>query len=216
MTTIDGPSFLWDERPFSTEFDPDTSSRKPAQAGLPAEPGLWVFILGDMTIFGLFFTVFSWEGAQDRDLFATATQSLIQPIGIANTLVLLISSYAVVLALHAHRAAEPDRARRLVVVALACALTFSALKAVEYTAGFNAGHTPGTNIFFTFYYVMTGVHLLHVVVGAVLLGVWRSRITVEQSFAHHRRLAESAAVYWHMVDLLWVLIFTLVYLAGAS
>ena len=78
--------------------------------GLPAEPGLWVFVLGDMTVFGWFFLVFMWENRQDRELFAESVVELYQPIGVLNTLVLLLSSLLVVLALHAHRPPRPSRA----------------------------------------------------------------------------------------------------------
>jgi nitric oxide reductase NorE protein len=209
-------SFLWDDAPPSSEIDPGTSTRVYAQPGLPAEPGLWVFVLDDMTIFGLFFTVFSWEGSQARELFTASTQSLIQPIGVANTLVLLLSSYFVVLALHAHRTGRFETATRMISGALGCAIAFALLKAVEYHEGITGGHVPGTNVFFTFYYVMTGVHLLHVFIGAALLLVWRSRVKRAEPFLDGRRLVEASAVYWHMVDLLWILIFTIVYLAAAS
>ena len=100
--------------------------------------------------------------------------------------------------------------------ALGCAIAFSLLKAVEYHAEVTGGHVPGTNVFFTFYYVMTGVHLLHVLIGAALLVVWRRRTKRVEPFLDGRRLVEASAVYWHMVDLLWILIFTIVYLAAAS
>jgi len=209
-------AFLWEDAPASSEVDPGTSTRMSPQPGLPAEPGLWVFVLGDMTIFGLFFTVFSWEGSRARELFAASAQTLVQPIGVANTLVLLLSSYFVALALHAHRTSRFETATRMISGTLACAIAFALLKAVEYHAGITSGHVPGTNVFFTFYYVMTGVHLLHVLIGAVLLLVWRARTKRVERFDDGRRLVEASAVYWHMVDLLWILIFTIVYLAASS
>jgi len=209
-------AFLWEDAPPSSEIDPGPSTRTSPQLGLPAEPGLWVFVLGDMTIFGLFFTVFSWEGSQARELFAASAQTLVQPIGVANTLVLLLSSYFVVLALHAHRTGRFETATRMISGALGCAVAFALLKAVEYHAGITGGHVPGTNVFFTFYYVMTGVHLLHVLIGAALLLVWRRRTKRVEPFDVGRRLVEASAVYWHMVDLLWILIFTIVYLAASS
>jgi len=216
VTPTEAPTFLWNDRPLRTPVDPHTSTEATAQPGLPAEPGLWVFVLGDMTIFGLFFAVFAWEGRQDRALFTTSHEALLQPIGVLNTLVLLVSSYFVVLALHAHRTNRHRLAGRLISGALGCAVVFALLKAVEYQAEISGGHVPGTNLFFTFYYVMTGVHLLHVLIGAGLLLLWRQRTKRAAPFVDHRRLIEASAVYWHMVDLLWVLIFTIVYLTAAS
>jgi nitric oxide reductase NorE protein len=183
--------------------------------GVPAEPGLWVFLFGDMTIFGAFFVVFLWERRQDPSEFAQSAAQLYQPLGVVNTLVLLVSSYVVVVALEAHRRNQRERARKLVNGALFCAFAFASLKAVEYSLELNGGHTPGSNTFFTFYYVLTGVHLLHVLLGALLLMLWRRRTNRATEWSTERGLVETAAVYWHMVDLLWVVIFALVYLACA-
>jgi len=183
--------------------------------GVPAEPGLWVFLFGDMTIFGAFFVVLLWERRQDPTEFARSAAQLHQPIGVVNTLVLLVSSYLVVLALEAHRRNLRELARKLVNGALICALAFASLKAIEYSLELHAGHTPGSNRFFTFYYVLTGVHLLHVVLGALLLSWWRRRTNRAAEWSTDRGLVEAAAVFWHMVDLLWVVIFALVYLACA-
>jgi nitric oxide reductase NorE protein len=183
--------------------------------GVPAEPGLWVFLFGDMTIFGAFFVVFLWERRQDPSDFAGSTAELFQPIGVVNTLVLLLSSYLVVLALEAHRRNQRERAHQLVNGALLCAFVFASLKAVEYSLELHAGHTPSSNTFFTFYYVLTGVHLLHVALGALLLFLWRRRTHRATEWSTDRGLVEAAAVYWHMVDLLWVVIFSLVYLVSA-
>ncbi|MFL6024149.1 MAG: cytochrome c oxidase subunit 3 [Marmoricola sp.] len=183
--------------------------------GVPAEPGLWVFLFGDMAIFGAFFVVFLWERRQDPSEFAHSAAHLYQPIGVVNTLVLLVSSYLVVLALEAHRRNQRERARTLLNAALCFAFAFASLKAVEYSLELSAGHTPGSNRFFTFYYVLTGVHLLHVILGAFLLFLWRRRTNRASEWATHRGLVEAAAVYWHMVDLLWVVIFSLLYLVCA-
>ncbi|MFL6071744.1 MAG: cytochrome c oxidase subunit 3 [Actinomycetes bacterium] len=183
--------------------------------GVPAEPGLWVFLLGDMTIFGAFFVVFLWERRQDPSGFARSAAELLQPVGVVNTLVLLVSSYLVVLALDAHRRDQRQRAQQLVKGALLCALVFASLKAVEYSLELHGGRTPGSNRFFTFYYVLTGVHLLHVMLGALLLSLWCRRTSRAGEWSADRGLVEAAAVYWHMVDLLWVVIFSVVYLVCA-
>jgi nitric oxide reductase NorE protein len=206
--------------PFLPVEDPagSASTREPRTnlvEGVPAEPGLWVFLLGDMTIFGAFFVVFLWERRQDPSEFAQSAAELFQPVGVVNTLVLLVSSYVVVLALEAHRRNQRERAHQLVNGALFCAFVFASLKAVEYSLELHAGHTPGSNTFFTFYYVLTGVHLLHVMLGAVLLLLWRRRTSRPAEWPADRGLVEAAAVYWHMVDLLWVVIFSLVYLVCA-
>ena len=182
----------------------------------PGEPGLWIFILGDMTLFGAFFIALMWEKRQFSTVFHTSAAHLDRPIGAANTLILLLSSYLVVAATWAHRRDEHQRARRYLHGALACGVVFVAFKAVEYTQGISAGHMPTSNIFFTMYYVLTGIHLLHVFIGAGLLAIWSMSLRGRRSFTASQRLAEGIAVYWHMVDLLWLLIFPLVYLVCAA
>ncbi|WP_183093578.1 cytochrome c oxidase subunit 3 [Nocardioides stalactiti] len=173
-----------------------------------------MFVLGDMSIFGAFFAVFCWEMREDEAGFAAAAADLHQPIGVVNTLLLLLGSYAVVAALQAHRRDRPGPTAGWLRVATGTGFAFIAAKAVEYSLEISGGHTPGTNTFFTFYFVMTGVHLLHVVVGLVLLGTWSRRTRAGRRPS--RVFVEAAAVYWHMVDLLWVVIFNLLYLGPLS
>jgi nitric oxide reductase NorE protein len=116
----------------------------------------------------------------------------------------------------AHRRGDRAGSTRLIFGALGCAFAFGAVKAAEYTQSITGGHTPATNLFFAFYYVLTGVHLLHVLIGAGLLGAWVLALRRRRPWETGRRLFEGIAVYWHMVDLLWIAIFTLVYLVCAT
>ncbi len=215
---IDAPVFLWapvdDDAPSSPAPVPTARTHAP---GLPGEVGLWVFVLGDMTIFGAFFSVFAWELRGNRGTFAESAAALHQPIGLVNTLLLLVSSYAVVVALHAYRR-ELHRPRQVALAAaMLCGLGFLGVKAVEYALEIGAGHTPGDNDFFTFYFVMTGVHALHVVIGLTLLTLWlRREPGGVGSGSGGRAFVEGAAVYWHMVDLLWIVIFGLLYLGAGA
>ncbi|WP_433567266.1 cytochrome c oxidase subunit 3 [Nocardia sp. CA-151230] len=208
FSATDLPAFVWD----TTETGPGSEPRaESAHDGTPGEVGLWVFILGDMTLFGLLFAVFLWEKRNDRPTFAESAAHLHLGLGAINTLVLLLSSYLVVLALHTHRQGSARSASALLVGVLGCAITFVALKAFEYSAAVTSGHVVTTNMFWTFYFVLTGVHLLHVLIGAVLVILWRSKCRAGILPAGGQRFPEIAAVYWHMVDLLWVVIFTLLY-----
>jgi nitric oxide reductase NorE protein len=217
----DLPEFLWDSDGVEAAPPP---ARRPARArdgDTPGEAGLWIFILGDMTLFAAILIVFLWERRSDPAIFEESAHQLIQPIGAANTLVLVLSSYLVVRAVFAHRGGRYLQARRLVAGAVSCAAVFAGLKAFEYYSEISSGHTPsghmqGSGTFFTFYFVLTGLHLLHVIVGTALLLVWQAMLKRRRSWTGSQKVAEGIASYWHMVDLLWVAIFTLVYLVSAE
>jgi nitric oxide reductase NorE protein len=159
---------------------------------------------------------FLWDRRSQPEAFKESAHQLIQPIGAVNTLVLLLSSYLVVRALAAHRAGRHTAAGQLVSGAIGCAAAFAGLKAVEYFSEISAGHTPASGKFFTFYFILTGLHLLHVVVGTALLLTWHGKLKRGRPWASVQRLTEGIASYWHMVDLLWVAIFALVYLVSAE
>lgn len=210
------PEFLWgaDE----TDDGPRSPRRvaKISPGHIPGEAGLWIFILGDMTLFAAIMLVFLWDRRSEPEAFNEAAHQLVQPIGAVNTLVLLLSSYLVVRALFAHRFGRYRRAGQLVFGAIGCAAVFAGLKAVEYSSELSAGHTPASGMFFTFYFILTGLHLLHVVVGSALLLAWNGKLKQGRPWASVQRFIEGIACYWHMVDLLWVAIFALVYLVSAE
>jgi len=213
--SLSHPDFLWvsDEPSKSVAERADVEPLRPAMAGvIPGEVGLWVFVLADMSLFALFFFVFLWEGRKAPELYADGTNALVQPLGFVNTLLLLLSSWLVVLALDAHRHERYTLVVRELAGTLVCAAVFGAVKAFEYTHEVQSGYGPSTNIFFTFYFVLTGIHLAHVVLGSGVLVGWIMKARAHRPWALSRRYVEGAAVYWHMVDLLWVIIFTLVYL----
>jgi nitric oxide reductase NorE protein len=214
-TDPDLPEFLWGSVDDVVRLRPPRPG-KTRVGHIPGEAGLWVFILGDMTVFAAILLVFLWERRSDPVAFKGSAHQLIQPVGAVNTLVLLLSSYLVVRALFAHRADRHPQARRLVAGAVGCAAVFAGLKAIEYYREISAGHTPSSGIFFTFYFVLTGLHLLHVIVGAVLLLTWQAMLQRRRPWTGARKAAEAIASYWHMVDLLWVAIFALVYLVSAE
>ena len=213
----DLPEFLWGSEGVRDAVPPAAPRPTKARAGhTPGEAGLWIFILGDMTLFAAILIVFLWDRRSDPVVFEESAHQLIQPIGAVNTLVLLLSSYLVVRATYAHRGGRHPQARRLVAGAVGCAAVFAGLKAFEYYSAISSGHTPSTGTFFTFYFVLTGLHLLHVIVGTALLLVWQAMLKRRGSWTGSQKVAEGIASYWHMVDLLWVAIFTLVYLVSAE
>ncbi len=179
---------------------------------LPGVEGVWVFVMADMTVFAVLFGFFMASRHQHTDLFEASRHALNPNFGGVNTLILLTSSWFAALALDAVRKSRFALAQHFIGGAFLCGLAFAVSKAIEYTVKLNAGISLLTNDFFMYYFTLTGIHLFHVIAGSVvLLVLWfkaRSR-----SFNPQRPVVlECGAIYWHMVDLLWIILFPLLYL----
>lgn len=193
---------------------PDGSALPPGQVAehFPGEPGIWVFVLGDMLVFGLFFSVFTYYRGLDLASFAAGQATLSQNYGALNTVILLLSSWFVVMGVIDLRERDGRLAPRLFALAFLCGATFVAVKFFEWGAKFDAGVGITTSDFYMYYFIFTGLHLVHVLIGmSVLAFAWhaaRCGVTSE----HELKLVESGAIFWHMVDLLWIVLFPLLYL----
>lgn len=173
---------------------------------------MWVFIFGDMTVFAMLFGVYLYYRGADVPEFNQSQLQLNQTFGVVNTLVLLTSSLCVVTAVRAVRRGAMPLARGLTFGAIICGFVFIVNKAIEYGDKISLGIVPATNQFFMYFYVMTGLHLFHVVLGLGLL--WYMVILTRRAALGTRELGylEGSACFWHMVDLLWIVIFPLLYL----
>ncbi len=183
-----------------------------ADRRLPGVEGVWVFVLADMTVFWVMFGSFMWDRHKSPALFESSRQALNQNFGGINTLILLTSSLFVVLAIEALKSGRSRSAPTMFALALVCGLTFIVSKAFEYAQKIDAGISLLSNDFFMYYFILTGIHLGHVVAGNVVLAVlwFKSRAVPPGSTS--LAVYESGATYWHMVDLLWVCLFPLLYL----
>ncbi len=165
---------------------------------------MWVLILSEMLVFSAFFVLFAWQRAIEPDLF-NQSQLLLDPVsGGLNTLVLLTSGLFAAQAVQASAAKDLARCRLWLALTMVLGLVFCVIKVLEYVEKFGAGLTPETNIFFTYYYLLTAFHLAHVVFGLCLLAL----ITWKTS----RENVETVTAFWHMVDLIWVMLYPLLYL----
>lgn len=183
---------------------------KPSAAHMPGESSMWFFIVGDLLIFGVYFVVYTYYRGLEPELFLSSQQHLSQGIGVINTVILLTSSLFVALATEAARHQKNHEAFKLMGIAIVLGLLFPCLKLVEWIPKINAGLTPGEDLFFMFYYLMTGLHLCHVILGLVILMfVMREFRPANQP---NVTFVETGATYWHMVDLLWLVLFALLYL----
>jgi nitric oxide reductase NorE protein len=182
---------------------------------LPGVDGIWVFIGADSVIFAILFLSFMQDRLKNPAIFEASRQTLNMNLGGIDTIILLTSSWSVALAVQAMKRDQIDREPRLLLGGAVTGLMFVASKSIEYFEKFAHGITPGTDPFYMWYFTLTGIHLIHVVVGTSLLTYlwvrsWRG------TYDHlHRAVPESVASYWHLVDLLWIVLFPLLYLMKA-
>lgn len=179
---------------------------------LPGEPGIWVFILGDMVIFGLFFLTFAVYRQDDPALYGQSHSLLNQTYGLVNTLILLTSSWLVAMAVHLAREGIRRPVVPMLSLALLCGVAFCGVKVLEYGEKISAGIVLTTNDFFMFYYMFTGIHLVHVLIGMVVL-IFMVTVSRRPEMGEREIAAlEGGGVFWHLVDLLWIVLFCLFYL----
>lgn len=183
-----------------------------AQKKIPGEAGVWIFILGDMTVFAVFFTVYLVERSKQRSLFDLSQTTLNKNLGAINTVFLLLSSLFVVLGTRAMRSGQRRFAQRSIVGAFGCGTAFILVKVVEYHERIAADQTPSANGFYLLYFVLTGLHLFHLVIGLIVLIVLRSMAGKPDLSGHQWAFFEGGACFWHMVDLLWLVLFPLIFL----
>jgi nitric oxide reductase NorE protein len=197
----------------ATSTVPKVSEEHANQRHVPGEPGIWVLLFGDMLVFTVLFTVYLGKRGANPDLFAQSQGALNRALGATNTLVLLTSSVLVVFATRALRSEQWRRyAHRLTLAGAGVGACFVAIKAFEYHEKVQAGITLSTNEFFMYYFVLTGLHLAHVVIGLTVLLVLSRLARKPQPSSTHIAFFEGGACFWHMVDLLWIVIFPLIFL----
>lgn len=184
----------------------------PRETRVPGESGFWILILGDLTAFALLFCVFVYYRGQDVGLYLDSQLRLNRAFGALNVVLLLTSSWCVVQGVEAFRTRITRRARRCFGAGFLLGAGFVVVKILEYGEKVRESIAASTNEFFMFFYVLTGIHLLHLVIGLGVLAWMRAKSRSGWSTHRDVALVECGGVYWHMVDLLWVALFALLYL----
>ncbi len=177
----------------------------------PGDLAIWFFILAELLVFAVFFLAYAWTRRAHVALFNEYQLTLDQGAGLINTLALLTSSYCVVRAVAAIRA---DRTRTCVhwlLAALGLGALFLVVKVIEYQHHFAAGVSLSSNIFYMFYLSLTFFHFMHVIMGMVILAAITVNTRRGAYSADRHSGIETGASYWHMVDLVWLILFPLVY-----
>ena len=187
-----------------------TASTTPARAGaVPGQIDIWYFVLVEVLVFSSYFVSYMVYRCWETPRFLQSQAQLSQDFGAINTVILLSSSWLVARAVSAARQHQYEKAQKQVAGTIACGALFLGLKLFEWSMEIGAGFTLSSSRFFSFYYFLTGIHVLHVLIGFAFLGVAIYQLRSPRRCA--MPVIESAAIYWHMVDFLWVMIFALLY-----
>ena len=186
----------------------------PSVAFESAKLGVWTFLATEVLLFGALFTAYTIFRMKYPELFRVEHAKLDRVLGAVNTVVLITSSFTVVLGVDAIRRGKARRLEACFGATILLAAVFLCVKYVEYAAKFHHGLYPGTNLFFSLYFMMTGLHGAHVLLGMAVL-------TYVLVLSRRGRLSENyytpvemSGLYWHFVDLVWIYLFPLLYLVG--
>jgi nitric oxide reductase NorE protein len=177
-------------------------------------PAILTFIVADLMIFGVLFGFFMVGRQAQVALYDRSSAQLNAGFGMLNTLILVTSSWLVARAVHAARRGAPRAVRAQLMAAMGVGAGFAVTKVIEYRDKIAHGITLLTNEFFMFYFVLTGVHFLHFVAGMGALAALWFKAGHEAVDGPLFGWIESGGLYWHMVDLLWIVLFPMLYLLG--
>lgn len=176
----------------------------------PGQPAMWFFVIGDLWIFSCYFACYIYDRANDTNGFLIGQAALNQNIGFFNTILLLTSSLFVAFAVQANRSGMIRHTYRFLYLTIGCGILFLVIKGFEWYQKVAVGFPSGSEEYFLYYFMFTGLHFLHVCLGLVFLLILM--IKMKSQDTPHQDQCEAAATYWHMVDFLWVIIFALLYL----
>jgi cytochrome c oxidase subunit 3 len=188
--------------------------------------GMWVFLATELLFFGGLFAAYLVYRNWYPDAFTAGSRELLVWAGTTNTAVLITSSLTMALAVAAAQNGQRRALLMLLLVTMALGCVFLGIKAFEYRAEYLAHHVPGLDfqfeaaefrhaqLFFSLYFVMTGLHALHMIIGLGLMSVmtwWAYRGTITGTYYSP---IELSGLYWHFVDIVWIFLFPLLYLVG--
>ncbi len=179
---------------------------------LPGDFAIWFFIFAELLVFGIAFISYAVARVQNIAMFNQYQLTLNSELGALNTLLLITASYFVVRAIHAIRLDNVKSCIIWLYASLGCGAGFLLLKSVEYYDKFSHGINLSTNTFYMFYLSLTMFHFLHVILGMIILFAIAIKAQRGRYSAKNHIGVETGASYWHMVDLVWIILFPLVYI----
>lgn len=172
---------------------------------------IWIVIYLELITFGMATLALAYYGSQNRAAFHADSFMLNKTVATINTIVLLTSGYFVAIAIKHFKAQQIPKTLQFLTWAILCGTLFLGLKGYEYYEKIEAGLTMGKSDFFNYYWLLTGFHWLHVLVGIVILLFFRFNIAKKLTAASLEDF-EAGAAFWHMCDLIWLFLFPILYL----
>lgn len=183
-------------------------------APVAARLGIWAFLATELLLFGGLFTMYTVFRLEYPDLFQKEHLKLSRLMGALNTVLLLTSSLSMAVGIAAIRQGRQRVLKMALAVTLALAAGFLGIKYLEWSEDFHHGLFPRSNLFFGLYFMMTGLHGIHVVLGMLVMGWLLVRAQRGEFTADYNTPVELTGLYWHFVDLVWIYLFPLLYLIG--
>ena len=184
--------------------------------------GMWLFLYSEIILFGGLFVLYAAYFHRYPEFFAEGGKELNRVIGAINTIVLLLSSFTVAASITAIQRDNKKQTIGLLLFSIFCGFIFLVNKYFEWGAKFHhdiypnsetlVSGEPGLNIFFGLYYVITGLHGLHVIIGMILLSVSLVYVLAGKITSSRFSMLDNSGLYWHLVDLIWIFVFPLFYL----
>ncbi len=184
--------------------------------------GMWIFLYSEIILFGGMFVLYAAYFHKYPEFFAEGGKELDRVIGAINTIVLLVSSFTVAASITAIQRGAKKHAVGFLIFSIFCGVIFLVNKYFEWGAKFHhdlypnsetlVSGEPGINIFFGLYYVITGLHGLHVIIGMVLLSISLVLVLAGKITSERFSMLDNSGLYWHLVDLIWIFVFPLFYL----
>ncbi len=187
---------------------------EPEQAYHSSKFAMWLFLATEVHLFGGAFCVFAFFRWRYFEQFNEFAQTLNWQLGLTNTIVLLTSSYTMVRGVDAAQKGLNKEVKKWLAITIVLALAFFVIKGIEYNTKFSHGIYPSSHIFWGLYFTMTGIHAVHVAVGIGVI-VWLWLLANKNMFStEYYTPVEVCGLYWHLVDIIWIFLFPILYLLG--
>ncbi|WP_373028480.1 cytochrome c oxidase subunit 3 family protein [Sulfurovum sp.] len=181
----------------------------------PGDFAIWIIIYVELVTFAALFIGYAFARRADVELFNQSQLLLDQRSGFINTLILITSSYFIVKAIGVIKTVDTQKASilssRWLLAAIVLGSSFIVIKTIEFSDKFEQGINLSTNTFFMFYIILTAFHFMHVLLGLIILYVVYKKTKIGGYSKLDHRGMETGASYWHLVDILWIILFPLIY-----